>query len=48
MHYSFKNDYSEIAHPEVVKALSEAPATQEAGYGEDAATKRAERHLFQL
>jgi threonine aldolase len=46
MHYSFKNDYSEIAHPEVLKALSEAPATQEPGYGEDAPTKRAERLIL--
>jgi len=33
--YSFKNDYSELAHPNVLKALSEIGNTQFEGYGLD-------------
>lgn len=33
--YSFKNDYSEGAHPNILKALLESNLIQENGYGED-------------
>lgn len=33
--YSFKNDYSEGAHPRILNALLESNDIQEAGYGED-------------
>jgi len=33
--YSFKNDYSEGAHPQILKALMESNLVQEEGYGED-------------
>lgn len=33
--YSFKNDYSEGAHPEILKALIETNLEQTEGYGED-------------
>ena len=33
--YSFKNDYSELAHPNVLKALSDVGNTQFEGYGLD-------------
>lgn len=33
--YSFKNDYSEGAHPKIIAALSATNLEQQAGYGED-------------
>lgn len=33
--HSFKNDYSEGCHPNILKALSETNFCQQAGYGED-------------
>ena len=33
--YSFKNDYSEGAHPSILKALNDTNLNQEEGYGED-------------
>ena len=39
--YSFKNDYSELAHPEVLKAISSAEYRQFDGYGLDAVTLKA-------
>lgn len=33
--YSFKNDYSEGAHPEILKALLESNGSQQQGYGDD-------------
>jgi len=39
--YSFRNDYSELAHPEILKALSEVGTKQFSGYGLDEYTKRA-------
>lgn len=33
--YSFKNDYSEGAHPQILNALIETNMVQEEGYGED-------------
>ena len=46
--YSFKNDYSEIAHPEILKAMSDAALIQEEGYCEDRHSKEAARLLKQL
>ncbi len=39
--YSFKNDYSEGAHPEILNALAKANFEQVEGYGEDCYTTRA-------
>lgn len=39
--YSFKNDYSEGAHPRILNALIESNFVQEEGYGEDRYTKKA-------
>ena len=33
--YSFKNDYSEGAHPQILEALLKYNMTQEEGYGLD-------------
>jgi len=39
--YSFKNDYSEGAHPKILQGLIETNLVQEAGYGEDSFTLQA-------
>lgn len=39
--YSFKNDYSEGAHPRILQALIESNLVQEEGYGGDRFTERA-------
>ncbi|WP_026575407.1 threonine aldolase family protein [Bacillus sp. UNC438CL73TsuS30] len=39
--YSFKNDYSEGAHPRILNALIESNFEQEDGYGEDRYTRKA-------
>jgi threonine aldolase len=39
--YSFKNDYSEGAHPRILNALMESNMEQVEGYGEDKYTKEA-------
>ena len=39
--YSFKNDYSEGAHPEVLKALTDNNMSQEEGYGLDSYSEKA-------
>lgn len=39
--YSFKNDYSEGAHPRILQALIESNMEQNEGYGEDKYTKQA-------
>ena len=39
--YSFKNDYSEGAHPRILHALLESNDVQEDGYGEDQYTQKA-------
>lgn len=39
--YSFKNDYSEGAHPRILNALIESNLEQTAGYGEDCYTGKA-------
>ena len=35
MKFSFKNDYSEGCHPNILQALSQHNLVQQAGYGED-------------
>lgn len=40
--YSFKNDYSEGAHPRILEALIETNFEQEEGYGEDRYSRHAE------
>ena len=39
--YSFKNDYSEGAHPRILNALMESNLEQTEGYGEDGYTQKA-------
>jgi threonine aldolase len=39
--YSFKNDYSEGAHPRILNALVESNMVQEEGYGSDSHTQNA-------
>lgn len=39
--YSFKNDYSEGAHPRILNALVESNFEQQEGYGEDGFTRKA-------
>jgi threonine aldolase len=39
--YSFKNDYSEGAHPRILNALIESNLVQEDGYGEDHFSRKA-------
>ncbi|NIJ93627.1 threonine aldolase [Xanthomonas campestris] len=41
MRISFRNDYSEGAHPRLLQALAQASAEQNAGYGTDRHTARA-------
>ena len=43
MKYSFKNDYSEMAHPEILNALSAVGNKQFEGYGLDEYSKKAEQ-----
>lgn len=45
--YSFKNDYSEGAHPQILKAMMETNFEQVDGYGEDKYTKKAVELLKQ-
>ena len=42
MKYSFRNDYSEIGHPEILKVLLDNAYTQNTGYGFDEITKKLE------
>ncbi len=46
--YSFKNDYSEGAHPEILKALAESNLDQEEGYGLDRHSLNAARMIRAL
>ncbi|HKL41528.1 MAG TPA: aminotransferase class I/II-fold pyridoxal phosphate-dependent enzyme [Clostridia bacterium] len=39
--YSFTNDYSEGAHPKIIKALEKTNLEQQSGYSEDSYTKEA-------
>jgi threonine aldolase len=45
--YSFKNDYSEGAHPRILRALTESNLEQADGYGEDGYTKQAAQLIKQ-
>lgn len=45
--YSFKNDYSEGAHPRILNALIESNFEQAEGYGEDCYTRKAVELLKQ-
>ncbi len=45
--YSFKNDYSEGAHPRILNALMETNLEQEEGYGEDRYSKLAKELIKQ-
>ncbi|UGB30264.1 threonine aldolase family protein [Metabacillus sp. B2-18] len=45
--YSFKNDYSEGAHPRILNALIESNLVQEDGYGEDRFTQEAKELIKQ-
>lgn len=47
MKYSFKNDYSELAHPKVLSALEKISSEQLDGYGEDGYSKKAIKHIRQ-
>ena len=42
---SFENDYSEGAHPQVLKALSDTNLVQQPGYGEDEYCLRAKEKI---
>jgi threonine aldolase len=46
--YSFRNDYSEGAHPQILKALLESNMAQADGYGEDVYSNEARRSLLRL
>ncbi len=46
--YSFRNDYSEGAHPDILRALVETNLQQEEGYGEDRFCREAADRLRQL
>jgi len=46
--YSFKNDYSEGAHPLILEALLKHNLTQEEGYGLDSHTEQAKLKLQEL
>ena len=47
INFSFKNDYAEMACPEVLQALCREPLVQEPGYGEDSASLRASEMLLE-
>ena len=44
-HYSFKNDYSEGAHPNILKALTDSNLSQEDGYGLDSFSNQAREQI---
>lgn len=46
--YSFRNDYSEGAHPKVLEALAQTNLTQFNGYGMDAVSQEAARRIQDL
>ena len=43
MKYSFRNDYSEVGHPEILKVLLDNAYTQNVGYGFDDVTNNLEK-----
>lgn len=48
MKYSFKNDYSEIGHPDILNVLLENAYSQNSGYGFDEKTKELEQLLCSM
>ena len=44
--YSFLNDYSEGAHPDVLKALNETNELQTVGYGTDEYCQKAKEDIY--
>ena len=46
--YSFHDDYSEGAHPEVMEALSRTNLSQQSGYGDDQYCDAARRAIQEL
>ncbi len=44
--YSFFNDYSELAHPNVLEAIQKENLNQDAGYGYDEVSKRAKKLIL--
>lgn len=47
MKYSFRNDYSELCHPDILEALREASNEQNSGYGLDQHTNNAKKLIKQ-
>lgn len=45
MKYSFNNDYSEGAHPDIIQALQDSNMEQSIGYGEDAYCEQARKSI---
>ncbi len=48
MKYSFRNDYGDVGHPEVLKSLLSIVGQQYVGYGFDEITKRLENMMREL
>ena len=48
MKYSFRNDYSEVGHPEILKVLLDNAYTQNTGYGFDGITNNLEKLVSNL
>ena len=48
MKYSFRNDYSEVGHPEILKVLLENAYKQNTGYGFDEETKKLEERVSMI
>ena len=48
MKYSFRNDYSEVGHPEILKVLLDNAYTQNVGYGFDNITSDLERQVSDI
>lgn len=46
--YNFKNDYSEGAHPNILKAIQDTNFYQEEGYGEDHYCNLAKKNILKL
>ncbi|WP_054740919.1 threonine aldolase family protein [Cellulosilyticum ruminicola] len=46
--YSFKNDYSEGAHPNIIEALVKSNLEQTSGYGQDAYTEEAVHSIKEI
>lgn len=46
--YSFRDDYSEGAHPKIMEALSQTNLSQQSGYGQDEYSKEAGKEIRKL